>query len=430
LLRLQYELSRRALAESDANLGSDFNRARAAHLGVPAEETVVFGDLLPPHEPMRSRLALRRLVLDAKRHEGQVRIEGTNPNSSAEWTPMKIGSVLTEIPKWASYYFAPNTIARAAIVVRVFPQHGVQPYLDVHCQRDAADQGRAYRQQLLDKAYDVDNPFRGLTLKATWTSGLDFDVLTDFKERRADVVLPAAVWREVDENIKGLFARTSVLERVQLGTNRGLLLVGAPGTGKTAACRVIAAELAGQVTVVLCSARIAQHLLPNLYGEVAHLSPAAVILEDLDLIVGDREEGYSDKGALAEFLNVLDGLMTEHRGVATVATTNDPRTIDAAAKRSARFDRIVQVPPPNAKARARILNVYLRNLVPLKLRTASAWKKAIADVAADARGATGADLRELVRRAVLRHGDRFNARQFRALASDRRWTGTSNSPTN
>ena len=59
-MRLQYELARRALAESDAKENADFHRSRARHLGVSPEETVVFGDLLPPQEPMRSRLALRR----------------------------------------------------------------------------------------------------------------------------------------------------------------------------------------------------------------------------------------------------------------------------------------------------------------------------------------------------------------------------------
>jgi hypothetical protein len=312
------------------------------------------------------------------------------------------------------------------MVVRVFQQNYGQPYLDVHCAREAADEGKGYRQQLVDGAYDVDNPFRGLTLMATVTRGIDFEVLTDFREHRGEVVLPPAVWREVDENVRGLFKRTGILERMDLGTNRGLLLVGGPGTGKTALCRVIAAELAGDVTIVLCSARVAQGWLPALYGEIAHLSPAVVILEDLDLIVGDREEGFTNKGALAEFLNVLDGLMTQHRGVATVATTNDPRTIDAAAKRSARFDRIVFVPPPNARARARILNVYLRNLVSDAKRRKPTWSNAIGLIASEAQGATGADLRELVRRGVLRHGEQLTASQLLALASDQRWTGAVN----
>jgi hypothetical protein len=102
-MRLQYELARRALAESDAKENADFHRSRARHLGVVPEETVVFGDLLPVQEPMRTRLALRRLVLDAERHAGHVSVEGANPGSSAEWTPIQIGDALIELPKWTSY---------------------------------------------------------------------------------------------------------------------------------------------------------------------------------------------------------------------------------------------------------------------------------------------------------------------------------------
>jgi cell division protease FtsH len=280
------------------------------------------------------------------------------------------------------------------------------PYLDVHCAAKHAELGKAYREQLVDRAYDVDNPFRGRTLVANLTTGLDFDVVHNFGGPREDVILPEGIWRELDENIRGLCDRVDVLRRADLGTNRGILLVGPPGTGKTAACRVIASELVGRVTVVLSSASVAQNWLRPLYKEVGHLSPALVLLEDLDLIVGDRDSGYTNKAALAEFLNVLDGLMTAHQGVAMIATTNDPRTIDAAAKRSARFDRVLQIPLPDVAARAKILNVYLR---ALKV------KGNLTPVAQATKGSNGADLRELVRRAVLRYGERPTVQQLVAL---------------
>jgi hypothetical protein len=80
--------------------------------------------------------------------------------------------------------------------------------------------------------------------------------------------------------------------------------------------------------------------------------------------------------------------------VVTVATTNDPSAIDAAAKRAARFDRLVEVPPPDTAGRAAILTRYLRGLPgPADVN--------VRRVAAATDGATGADLNELVTLAVL-----------------------------
>jgi SpoVK/Ycf46/Vps4 family AAA+-type ATPase len=84
--------------------------------------------------------------------------------------------------------------------------------------------------------------------------------------------------------------------------------------------------------------------------------------------------------------------MTAHTGVVTVATTNDASRLDDAPKRAARFDRIVDMPPPPLEARRRILDHYLAHLDgdfdTTRLATAT-------------EGATGADLREIVRHAVL-----------------------------
>jgi SpoVK/Ycf46/Vps4 family AAA+-type ATPase len=113
-------------------------------------------------------------------------------------------------------------------------------------------------------------------------------------------------------------------------------------------------------------------------------------MEDIDLVVGHRQSGGSE--ALLNFLLALDGAVSEHEGVVTIATTNDVRGIDDAAKRSARFDRVVTVPPPDRAGRAGILDRYLRTVdvtvdVPV--------------VVAETDGLTGADLRELVSLALL-----------------------------
>ena len=408
LLRLQHEWISRQIKELDRRDEVNFDRVRERLLGIPASETTVIGDALPPGEPMRVRLALRRLVLDAERHG--VELVGANPDGAPQLSPTRFGKTTIDLPTWGMYFFPAGTLARAPLIVRLYkPNQHSTPRLEVHGPTTAADQATTYRRQLWEDAYTIDNPFRNTTLVAKWYQGLDFDVVDDFTEKRERVVLPESIWRTVDENVHGLFTHLDAIQRAGLASNRGVMLVGAPGTGKTAVCRVIASELAGKVTVILCSAPVAQKFLRQLYSEVAHLTPAVVLLEDLDLIVGDREEGRTNVAALAEFLNVLDGLMTEHQGVATVATTNDPRTIDKAAKRSARFDKVIAVPLPSAQARKAILGVYTKRLK---------FSGGLTEVVAATDGCTGADLRDLVTQAVLQFGESVKGVQLVELARE------------
>jgi SpoVK/Ycf46/Vps4 family AAA+-type ATPase len=147
----------------------------------------------------------------------------------------------------------------------------------------------------------------------------------------------------------------------------------------------------GDVTVVYVDSKGGQGLISELYSEIAGFAPALVLLEDLDLLVGSRHDD-SARYALFDFLTVLDGLMTQHRDIVTVATTNEPEAIDAGVRRAARFDQIVTFLPPDLEARERILEVYL-HAVPHAVD--------VAEVAYATDGKTGADLRECVRAALL-----------------------------
>lgn len=142
--------------------------------------------------------------------------------------------------------------------------------------------------------------------------------------------------------------------------------------------------------MVVCSSETVGRGIRVLYEALQHLAPALVVMEDVDLVVGDRRHGAS--GALVEFLVAIDGAVSRHHGVVTIATTNDVDAIDAAAKRAARFDVVVRVPLPDATARAAILDRYLDGV---------ATDVDTRRVASGTDGASGADLRELVTLAVL-----------------------------
>jgi cell division protease FtsH len=129
----------------------------------------------------------------------------------------------------------------------------------------------------------------------------------------------------------------------------------------------------------------------------------------LDLVVANRRSGRESGGGLHDFLTALDGVMSSHDGIVTIATTNDVKALDDAAVRAARFDRIIEIPLPDAGLRAAILTRYLGTL---------AGAIDVRAVAGATDGASGAALRELVRRAVLVDGDAFTTATLLRLARE------------
>ena len=114
-----------------------------------------------------------------------------------------------------------------------------------------------------------------------------------------------------------------------------------------------------------------------------------MVIEDIDLIVPNR--AHAQSGLLQEFLLALDGAMTSHGGVVTVATTNAVDAIDDAAKRAARVDRILEVPKPTEEGRRKILRTDLDPLGPGIRRAIDVNR-----VAAATKATTGAELAELL----------------------------------
>jgi len=317
---------------------------------------------------------------------------GSDAEEAPEWVKLDLGEVTDRVPCELGAAFAAGTLILHPVVVQVtspYNRPGLQ--FRVYSRQDHVRAAEAYLDALRERSRTRTNPFKNRALETVYTQlGLTFRVLTTQPTNRCDVVLPRQIWADVDRNVFGLYRALDRLRAAGLAANRGVLLAGPPGTGKTAMCRALAHELRGQITVIFCDAMTVQHSVRDLYKELMHLAPALVVMEDIDLVVGDRAQGAG--GPLLDFLVALDGAMSDHTGVVTIATTNDARAIDPAAKRSARFDALIEVPPPDASGRAQILTRYLRDLDNAV---------DVALVAAATTGMTGADLRELVSDAVL-----------------------------
>ncbi len=186
---------------------------------------------------------------------------------------------------------------------------------------------------------------------------------------------------------------------------RGVLLSGPPGTGKTLLARAVAGE-AGVPFFSIAASEFIEAIVGvgasrvrDLFDEAKKVAPAIVFIDELDAI-GRARGGAFSTGGVDEREQTLNQILTEmdgfagNEGVVVLAATNRPEVLDAALLRPGRFDRRVEVGPPDQRGRLEILQVHTRQ-VPL------APDVDLAAVAAATPGMVGADLANLVNEAAL-----------------------------
>ncbi len=331
-------------------------------------------------------------------HADAVEIGPGEYSEPPKWTQTEIGDQTYRHPQCLRAYFpAGSLLTDTGCVIGLEARQSVMrsPEVSAFISPDHHDAARAVLDRLAARANQL-NPYRGRALRASYTSGLNLAV-TDLSATltRETVVVDEQVWREIDLGLTAVRDRHELLNTHGLGARRGVLLCGPPGTGKSAVSAVIAAEVVGEFTVIYVEAKAGEQLLSAVVDEAQRLGgPILLILEDVDLWCRDRNTGG---GGLSELLQAMD-IAAEAR-ILTLASTNDPATLDKAAIRTGRFDAIVDVGYPTRADAARILAALVAGL--------PGSERADADVVAAAlpEHTSGSDLREIVRRAVLSADD-------------------------
>jgi cell division protease FtsH len=225
-------------------------------------------------------------------------------------------------------------------------------------------------------------------------TGVTFDDIAGIDEARAELM-------EIVDFLKN----PERYRRLGGKIPKGVLLVGAPGTGKTLLAKAVAGEagvpffsLTGsdfvEMFVGVGAARVR-----DLFAQAQTKAPSIVFIDELDAVGKARGArpgfgGHDEhEQTLNQLLAELDGFDTQ-AGVIILAATNRPEILDPALLRPGRFDRQVVIDRPDLKGREKILRVHTRAVT-------LAPDLDLSLIAARTPGFVGADLANLVNEAAL-----------------------------
>jgi transitional endoplasmic reticulum ATPase len=228
-------------------------------------------------------------------------------------------------------------------------------------------------------------PLLARSTRVTWE---DIGDLEEAKERIREIVeLP--------------LKHPEIFQRLGIEPPKGILLYGPPGVGKTLLAKALANEI-GAYFIAINGPEImskfygeSEERLREVFKEAQENAPAIIFIDEIDSIAPRRSEviGEVEKRVVAQLLTLMDGIQ-ERGKVIVIGATNRAEDIDPALRRPGRFDREIEIRPPDEKGRLEILQVHTRNM-PL------AEDVDLREIAKMTKGYTGADLAALAKEAAM-----------------------------
>ncbi len=205
------------------------------------------------------------------------------------------------------------------------------------------------------------------------------------------------------ESIDWPLTKPELFEHFGINAPRGILLFGAPGTGKTLLAKAIASEAEANFITVkgpeLFSKWVgeSEKAIREVFKKAGQASPSIIFLDEFESIGAHRSAnseygGQVNNRMVDQLLTCMDGVESLD-GVVIVAATNRPEMIDKALLRSGRFERVLHIPPPDEASRREILSIHSRKMPIGKFN--------IEDFAKKLDGYTGADIEAVCREAAL-----------------------------
>ncbi|MGC9190986.1 MAG: AAA family ATPase, partial [Candidatus Micrarchaeia archaeon] len=160
-------------------------------------------------------------------------------------------------------------------------------------------------------------------------------------------------------------------EKIGIRPVKGILLVGAPGTGKTLLAKAVATERESNFISIKGPELLSKYVgesekaVREVFRKAKQAAPCIIFIDEIDAIASMRGSDYGDSLVTERVVDTLltefDGL-SELKNVVVLAATNRPDIIDPALLRPGRFDKIIEIPLPDEAARLEIFKVHTKRM--------------------------------------------------------------------
>ena len=183
-------------------------------------------------------------------------------------------------------------------------------------------------------------------------------------------LFPVSVPKQLKEAVEWPINHPDAFKRMGIRPPRGILLYGAPGTGKTMLAKAVANESQANFIPVkgpeLLSKWVgdSEKAVREIFKKARQNAPAIVFFDEIDSMVPRRglssDSQVTDR-VLNQLLTEMDGLEELHE-VVVIGATNRPDMVDPALLRPGRFDRIILLDIPDEKARLEIFKIHTKTM--------------------------------------------------------------------